>query len=152
VAWHPTSVLQDGSGAAEPSSHDPAEDPNKGNSAHMPVSGIAGSAPGEPDPRLLYANERTFLAWIRTSLALVAAGLAIIELLPAFKLVGGRRAVGLPLIALGTWLAAMAFRTWTQNERAMRAGEPLPHNHQVLVLAIGVAVVAFVALILSAFS
>jgi len=101
---------------------------------------------------LLFANERTFLAWIRTSLALVAAGLAIIELLPAFRLAGGRRAVGLPLIALGTYLAAMAFHSWTRNERAMRAGKPLPNNHQALVLTIGVALVAFVALILSAFS
>lgn len=117
-----------------------------------PPGRIAGSAPGEPDPRLLYANERTFLAWIRTSLALVAAGLAIIELLPAFRVAGGRRSVGLPLIALGTWLAAMAFRTWTHNEQAMRAGEPLPRNYQALVLTIGVAVVAFVALILSALS
>jgi putative membrane protein len=145
-------VDQDGSGAAEPGSNDAAGGPKEDNGVPIPATGIAGSAPGEPDPRLLYANERTFLAWIRTSLALVAAGLAIIELLPAFKVVGGRRSVGLPLIALGTWLAAMAYRTWTQNERAMRAGEPLPHNHQVLVLAIGVAVVAFVALILSAFS
>ena len=145
-------MVQDGSGAAEPGSNDAAGDPKKDNPAPAPATGIAGSAPGEPDPRLLYANERTFLAWIRTSLALVAAGLAIIELLPAFKVVGGRRSVGLPLIALGTWLAATAYRTWTQNERAMRAGEPLPRNYQVLVLAIGVAVVAFVALILSAFS
>jgi putative membrane protein len=114
-------------------------------------AGIPGSAPGEPDPRLLYANERTFLAWIRTSLALLASGLAIIELLPAFRVAGGRRLVGLPLIALGTWLAAMAFVTWTKNERAMRDGKPLPANHQALVLTIGVAVVAILAFVLSAF-
>jgi putative membrane protein len=112
---------------------------------------IAGAADGEPDPRLLYANERTFLAWIRTSLALVAAGLAIIELLPDFRIAGGRRVVGLPLIALGTWLAATAFRTWTANERAMRAGEPLPRSHQAIILAGGVSIVAFVALVLAAF-
>lgn len=124
----------------------------EGGSEQRPVPGVAGSAPGEPDPRLLYANERTFLAWIRTSLALVVAGLAVIELLPAFRLVGGRRVVGLPLIVLGTWLAAMSFRTWTANERAMRAGQPLPNNKQTLVLAVGVSVVAFIALILAAIS
>jgi putative membrane protein len=112
---------------------------------------VAGTAPGEPDPRLLFANERTFLSWIRTSLALVAAGLAIIELLPAFRYAGGRRAVGLPLIALGTFLAATAFRTWMANERAMRANEPLPRTYQALILAVGVAVVAAVALLLAAF-
>jgi putative membrane protein len=136
VAWHPTSVVGDHSSPK--------------NTAPEPTAGIAGSAPGEPDPRLLYANERTFLAWIRTSLALVASGLAVIELLPAFRIEGGRRVVGLPLIALGTWLAAMAFRTWEANERAMRAGRPLPRNRQTLVLTVGVAAVAFVALILSA--
>jgi putative membrane protein len=112
---------------------------------------IAGAAPGEPDPRLLYANERTFLAWIRTSLALVAAGLAVIELLPDFRIAGGRRIVGLPLIALGTMLAATAYRTWRANERAMREAKPLPRSHEALVLAAGVALVAFIALVLAAF-
>jgi putative membrane protein len=112
---------------------------------------IAGAAPGEPDPRLLYANERTFLAWIRTSLALVASGLAVIELLPEFRIAGGRRVVGLPLIALGTLLAATAYRTWRANDRAMRADLPLPRSHEALVLAGGVALVAFVAFVLAAF-
>jgi putative membrane protein len=31
----------------------------------------------EPDPRFTLANERTFLAWIRTSLALLAGGIAV---------------------------------------------------------------------------
>ncbi|WP_143342795.1 YidH family protein, partial [Crossiella equi] len=31
----------------------------------------------EPDPRFTLANERTFLAWIRTSLGLMAAGVAV---------------------------------------------------------------------------
>ena len=31
----------------------------------------------EPDPRFTLANERTFLAWIRTALALIAGGVAL---------------------------------------------------------------------------
>ena len=31
----------------------------------------------DPDPRFTLANERTFLAWIRTSIAFMAAGVAI---------------------------------------------------------------------------
>jgi putative membrane protein len=77
--------------------------------------------------------------------------LAIIELLPEFRIAGGRRIVGLPLIALGAILAVTAFRTWTANEQAMRAGKPLPRSHETLILAAGVAIVAFLALVLAAF-
>jgi putative membrane protein len=119
----------------------------------LPRSGeVAGAAPGEPDPRLLYANERTFLSWIRTSLALIATGLAIVELLPEFRIAGGRRIVGLPLIALGIWLAGTAYLSWTANERAMRENRPLPRRYEPLVLAIGVGLVALIALIFAAFS
>ena len=56
----------------------------------------------EPDPRFTMANERTFLAWNRTALALVAAGLGIVQLLPPFPGVPfGRHMVGVPLIVLG---------------------------------------------------
>jgi putative membrane protein len=116
------------------------------------VDRVVGAAPGEPDPRLLFANERTFLSWIRTSLALIATGLAIIELLPEFRVAGGRRIVGLPLIVLGIWLAGTAYRSWRANEGAMRANKPLPRNYEALVLSVGVAVVALVALIFAAFS
>ena len=52
-------------------------------------------ARGEPDARYTFANERTFLAWIRTALGLVAAGLAIVQLLPPFHGIRwGRHAIG----------------------------------------------------------
>jgi putative membrane protein len=38
----------------------------------------------EPDYRFTLANERTFLAWIRTSLALLAGGVAVVQLVPGF--------------------------------------------------------------------
>jgi inner membrane protein YidH len=100
------------------------------------------------DPRMRYANERTFLAWIRTSLALMTAGLAITQLLPEFKVAGGRRIVGLPLIALAIWVALSALRNWDANERAMRAGQPLPRSLLPRILTGGVGLIAVAALVL----
>ena len=74
----------------------------------------------DPDVRFSYANERTFLAWNRTSLALLAAGLAVTSLLPSFDVPGGRRIIGIPLIVLGAILAGASYLRWESNERAMR--------------------------------
>lgn len=102
----------------------------------------------EPDVRFTYANERTFLAWSRTALALVATGIAATQLLPRFDdLPGGRRIIGLPLIALGSVLALVSYVRWRRNERAMRLGEPLPPSNLMLILAVGIAAVAVVALV-----
>jgi putative membrane protein len=102
----------------------------------------------EPDARFSYANERTFLAWIRTSLGLVTAGLAITQLLPPFDFPGGRRLIGLPLIALGVVIAMSSLRNWRGNERAMRLGQPLPESLLPRISAIVVSVVAILGLIL----
>ena len=105
----------------------------------------------EPDVRFTYANERTFLAWNRTALALVTAGLAITQLLPAFDLPGGRRLIGLPLIALGTLTSFLSYRHWLDNERAMREGKPLPASPLPRVLAMVVGASAGIAFVLAAF-
>ena len=103
----------------------------------------------EPDVRFSYANERTFLAWIRTALALVTAGLAITQLLPPFDFPGGRRLIGLPLIALGVAVSVMSFQHWRGNERAMRLGRPLPASLLPRIVAVVVSVVAIVGLVLA---
>jgi putative membrane protein len=105
----------------------------------------------EPDPRFTYANERTFLAWNRTALALIAAGLAVVSLLPEFELSYGRRLIGVPLIGLGAFLAFTSFRRWEDNQRAMRLGQPLPPSHLPRVLAAGVALAALLAAVVAAF-
>jgi putative membrane protein len=78
----------------------------------------------DPDPRFTLANERTFLAWNRTALALIGGGLAAGQLLD-FGSRAARLVVALPPIALGL-LALISYRRWEANERAMRLGEPLP--------------------------
>src|ERR1035438_3980429 len=87
-----------------------------------------GLAPDEDDPdfRFTYANERTFLAWNRTALALIATGVAATQLLPEFHVNSGRRILGLPLIALGALVALTSFLHWQANQRAMRRNQPLP--------------------------
>src|ERR1700735_1399686 len=59
--------------------------------ALLPGSVERDAAGTEPDPRFTFANERTFLAWSRTALALVVAGLGVVQLLPPFPGVPGRR-------------------------------------------------------------
>ena len=103
----------------------------------------------EPDVRFTYANERTFLAWNRTALALIATGIAATQLLPEFHVEGGRRILGLPMIALGALVAITSFRHCRANERAMRRGEPLPRSPMPLVLSIGVGAVAVIAVVLA---
>ena len=108
----------------------------------------------EPDPRFTFANERTFLAWSRTALALVVAGLGVVQLLPPFPRVPvGRHLLGVPLIVLGAVLAVAAYVEWVRNQRALRRGEPLPRSILPYLLAAtvtGVAAIAAIVLIISA--
>lgn len=105
----------------------------------------------EPDARFSYANERTFLAWNRTALALIGVGLAVANLLPPFKLAGGRRLLALPLIALGGIVSIVSLREWGANERAMRKRSPLPASRLTVLVAIVIAIEAIAAVVVSAF-
>jgi len=99
----------------------------------------------DPDYRFSLANERTFLAWIRTALALAAGGLAAVTILDDLP---GEEFLGVGLLALSFLTAASAYRRWALNERAMRLDEPLPPSRLPMLMAIGVAVVAVTAAIL----
>jgi inner membrane protein YidH len=108
-----------------------------------------GPEPGlEPDVQLSFANERTFLAWQRTALGLITAGLAITQLLPSFDLPVGRRLIGLPLIGLGVTIAALSYVEWRRNQAAMRRADPLPSSWLPLVVSIVVSVVAVFGFVL----
>jgi putative membrane protein len=99
-----------------------------------------------PDYRFTLANERTFLAWIRTSLALIAAGVAVIQLVPGPGVI--RHTLGILLIALGGVLSAVSYGHWEQNERAMRLGEQLPHSMVPRLVAGALSLAAVAALVL----
>jgi putative membrane protein len=95
----------------------------------------------DPDPRFTFANERTYLAWNRTALALIGGGLAAGQLLH-FDSELVRLIVALPPILLGGVLAWLSYGRWEANERAMRLREPLPATGPPRFLAAALAVVA----------
>ncbi|MEU9179206.1 DUF202 domain-containing protein [Streptomyces sp. NPDC048550] len=94
-----------------------------------------------PDYRFSLANERTFLAWIRTALALVGGGFAVDQFLPDLRW-GVRVGMSLALLAVGAACALRAVNHWVRCERAMRRGEDLPLSRFPVVLSLGVGLVA----------
>lgn len=102
----------------------------------------------DPDPRFTFANERTFLAWNRTALALIASGLAAAQFLK-FNPHGLRLVIAVPLIVLGAALALASFLHWEDSERAMRLREPLRYSWMPRVLTGGIAVIALLGGILA---
>jgi putative membrane protein len=129
-------------------SHDRRSDTGPANTGPAETGPADAGEPAEtePDPRFTLANERTFLAWSRTSLGLVAAGLGIVQLLPPFPGVPlGRHLVGVPLIVLGAILAVAAYTDMMRNQRALRRNEPLPRSVMPQLLAGTIAIVATVA-------
>ena len=95
----------------------------------------------EPDPRFTLANERTFLAWNRTALALIGGGVAVGQLID-FSSTVARLVCALAPMALGAVLAVASLRRWAAVQRAMRRGEPLPMSDTTVLLGVGVAVLA----------
>ncbi|MFE9691395.1 DUF202 domain-containing protein [Micromonospora sp. NPDC005806] len=92
-----------------------------------------------PDYRFSLANERTFLAWLRTGLALIAGGLAAAQFLPRLPLAHLREVIAVALLLLGAAVAVRAVDHWARTERAIRLGEELPASRFPAVLALVVA-------------
>ena len=103
----------------------------------------------EPDYRFTLANERTFLAWIRTSLGLLAGGVAVRQLIEPIG-GGGRTALALLAIGASIVLSTGGYLRWRAVQQAMRRGAPLPPSPLVPLAAAGVAIVAIVAFVLMA--
>jgi putative membrane protein len=102
----------------------------------------------EPDARFSLANERTFLAWIRTALGFLAGGAGI----AAVSTIVGRLSLELKLASLlllvcGLVCSIGAYVRWFRNERAMRTGQPLPSSPAMPLLTAVLAAVAVLAII-----
>jgi putative membrane protein len=101
--------------------------------------------PPETDYRFSLANERTYLAWVRTALALVAGGVAAAKALD-FNHEYVRWLVSAPPIIAGGALALEARRRWRIYEHAMRAGMRLPVGRRLHLIAF--ALVAYTTMVL----
>jgi len=98
----------------------------------------------EPDPRFTLANERTFLAWVRTALAMLAGAVALHQLgVPGSQLL--RTIIVVALVLLAGLICALSWWRWASVEKAMRERGPLPSF--VLGLWITVAIVLVAALL-----
>lgn len=101
----------------------------------------------EPDPRFTLANERTFLAWIRTSLGLMAGAVAMEAFagdeIPEFI----RTPLACVLLVMAALLATVSFRRWLRIESSMRHNDPLPVPQASILLVLGIAIGAVLLLV-----
>lgn len=104
----------------------------------------------EPDPRWSLANERTLLAYNRTALALLVAGIAVSGSRTVVDAPISLAVLGLPLMVLSAVISGISSRRFFAVQRAMRRGEPLPMPSAAKFLPLGVAVIAALAVVAAA--
>lgn len=102
----------------------------------------------EPDYRFTLANERTMLAWIRTSLAFLAGGIALREASvasSALEFDGARRVLAILAVALSLATVSIGIVRWHMVQSAMRGRRALPPNAGLYAITLGVVGVGVVA-------
>lgn len=105
--------------------------------------------PNRPDERFTLASERTFLAWMRTSLGLLAGGIAIVHLVPDFSTGWVRTTLGLLLILMAASAAMVGLRRWLQVRRALENGAPMPEAKELWIFAVGIGAIAVLAAVVT---
>ncbi|MGY4708748.1 YidH family protein [Mycolicibacterium sp. CBM1] len=102
----------------------------------------------DPDYRFTLANERTFLAWLRTGLALLAGAVALASLVHDFGPRPFRIAITILLLILSLTVTVGAYLRWNRTERALREGQPLPTDPMPRIVVGGVAIIVIAAAVL----
>jgi putative membrane protein len=97
----------------------------------------------EPDYRFSLANERTYLAWIRTALALLAAGVAL-DVVDISRTALPQKVLTIVLVVLGLASAAAAWTRWAMVERAIRRNQPLPSFGYGAILSAAIVATALI--------
>ncbi len=95
----------------------------------------------DPDYRFTLANERTFLAWLRTGLALLAGAVALAGLINDFGPRPLRISITVLLLLLSLAVTVGAYLRWERTERALREKQPLPVDPLPRLIIAGVALI-----------
>lgn len=103
----------------------------------------------EPDYRFTLANERTFLAWQRTALGLLAAAVAVVQFMPELAVPGVRHALGAVIGAVAMATSGAGLHRWYQVDHAMRRDRPLPRPSTPVYLTVGLVVIGLVTVALA---
>jgi putative membrane protein len=124
--------------AAQPAQTQPCENANVTNDP---------AAPPQLDYRMSFAAERTYLAYLRTALALLASGVAVVGAFPHVGHEDVRRVMGVVLVVSGLSIAVGARSRWKRVEVAMRRGGPLPRSAVDAVAVVAVVVAGLLGLV-----
>lgn len=103
----------------------------------------------EPDYRFTLANERTFLAWQRTALALLAGAVGVVQFLPELGIPGVRHVLGGVIGVLAMLTSGAGLARWGQVDHAIRRDRPLPRPWAPVYLAVGLITIGLVTVALT---
>ena len=95
------------------------------------------------DPREYIANERTFLAWIRTGAALVSIGLAVTQ----FEAALGEGGFGVGLVALGCLTLVVGVVQFFHTRKQLNTGEFASSVAGYVIVAAGTLILAGIFMI-----
>lgn len=103
------------------------------------------------DYRFLLANERTFLAYVRTALSLQIAGLGVLQFLTNGQQ-GVREVLGVALVLVGSYVGLAGYRRFRYNETTIRSGGHMRTARSPVVMAVAVSALPLLAAVLVAFA
>jgi len=114
---------------------------------------------GNPADHL--ANERTYLAWLRTSIGIMAFGFVVVKFSLFVKQIslilgkpdniqnrGYSAVLGIVLVTMGTFAAVFSYLRYKQTEKQLKAGS---YHHSSVLVTIITALVFLISVLLIAY-